>query len=102
MLEQKKRDTVRGDFEKYMRHVLNNRIDFDLETLVSFGSSLVNFYVGSNVISPTEKSDTALYIVQLFNGGLPQKISEDDINKLKDLILEDQTIDYNVLAPVFS
>lgn len=102
MLEQKKRDTIRADFEKYMRHVLDVRIDFNLETLVSFASSLVNFYAGSNVIGHTEKSDAALYIVQLFNGGLQQKISEEDIEKLKDLVLEDQSIDYQLLAPVFS
>lgn len=102
MLEQQKRDTIRGDFEKYMRYVLDNRIDFNLEVLVSFASSLINFYAGSNIIDHAEKNDAALYIVQLFNGGLSQKISEEDIDKLKDLILEDQTIDYQLLSPVFS
>lgn len=102
MLDQHKRDIVRGDFEKYMRYILENKRPFDLETLVSFASSLVNFYLGSKVIVEKEKADAATYIVLLFNGGLSQKISDEDIAKLKDLILDDNSLDYANLAPIFS
>lgn len=102
MLEQNKRDAIRRDFEKYMRYVLDKRLDFGLEDLVVFASSLVNFYLGSGLISPEDKEKSARYIVHLFNGGLSHKIISEDIESLTQVILEDSAIDYSILQPIFS
>ncbi|MCY4780493.1 hypothetical protein ORI89_12590 [Sphingobacterium sp. UT-1RO-CII-1] len=90
-----------GDFEKYMRHILASQHAFSLESFVTFSSSLVNFYQGSNLITESERIETALILSRSFNAGMSNRITTDDLNSIAELIISDLSIDYSVLNPIF-
>lgn len=101
MIEKKTQNLIKQDFEKFMRHRMRSPQGFSLETFVDFGVSLLNFYLGSSLLVRSEKTAAALYLCTLFNGGLKQKIPAEDLQKIADMIVEDQTLDYQMLTPIF-
>lgn len=90
------------DFEKYMRYTLQRNIPFTLENFAAFATSLVNFYSGSNLISTAERRETALILSSSFNAGIGNRIPQEDLGQIADLIISDSTIDYSILNPIFS
>lgn len=96
------KEMIVQDFEKYMRYTLQHNIPFTLESFAAFAISLVNFYRGSNLISPTERRETALILSRSFNAGIGNRITQEDLEQITDLIISDATIDYSVLNPIFS
>lgn len=98
----KQLEMIRSDFEKYMKHSLTTHKSFTMEKFVSFATSLVNFYVGSNLISKVERGDTALILSKSYNAGLGNIISPDDLRSISELIISDPTLDYSILSPIFA
>ncbi|PRD47135.1 hypothetical protein [Sphingobacterium haloxyli] len=90
------------DFEKYMRDTLQRNIPFTLENFTAFATSLINFYGGSNLISTSERREAALVLVRSFNAGVGNRITQEDLGQIADLIISDSTIDYSLLNPIFS
>lgn len=89
------------DFEKYMRYLSQNRIPFTLETFVTFATSLVNFYSGSQLITPSERKDAALVLSGSFNAGIRNQITKEDLDQIAEMIISDPTLDYSILSPIF-
>ncbi|MBD1421403.1 hypothetical protein [Sphingobacterium chuzhouense] len=100
MTVQQKEMIVR-DFEKYMQHTSQRNIPFTLESFAAFATSLINFYNGSNLISIPERKETALLLSNSFNAGMGNRITQEDLNQIADLIISDSTIDYSILNPIF-
>lgn len=100
MTVQQKEMIVR-DFEKYMQHTSQCNIPFTLERFAAFATSLINFYNGSNLISILERKETALLLSNSFNAGMGNRITQEDLNQIADLIISDSTIDYSILNPIF-
>ncbi|PRD56369.1 hypothetical protein [Sphingobacterium gobiense] len=90
------------DFEKYMRYTLQRNIPFTLESFAAFATSLINFYGGSNLIATSERREAALILVGSFNAGVGNRITQEDLNQIADLIVSESTIDYSILNPIFS
>lgn len=95
------KEMIIQDFEKYMRYVLQHDPPFNLEGFVAFATSLVNFYSGSNLISSTERIETALILSRSFNAGTGNRITNEDLHQIAELIISDSTIDYSILNPIF-
>lgn len=89
------------DFEKYMRYTLQRHTPFTLEGFVTFATSLINFYNGSNLISSNERKETALILSRSFNAGIGNRINQEDLHQIAELIISDATIDYSILNPIF-
>lgn len=90
------------DFEKFMRHAIQHEHGFSFDIFVSFSTSLINFYQGSNLIKESERKDTALILSQAFNAGMGNRITADDLEEISTLIISDRTIDYSILNPIFA
>lgn len=101
-MTRQQKEMIVQDFEKYMQFTLQHNIPFTLENFAAFATSLVNFYKGSNLISTTERRETALLLSSSFNAGMGNRITPEDINEIADLIISDTTIDYSILNPIFS
>ena len=101
MIDEKKQSLIKQDFEKFMRHQIHSPQGFNLETFVDFIVSVLNFYIGRSLLTQTEKPSSALFLCALFNGGLKQKIAPADLQKIADIIIEDQTLDYQMISSIF-
>ncbi|HLS96389.1 hypothetical protein BC792_102250 [Sphingobacterium allocomposti] len=96
------REMIVGDFERYMRYIQSQNRAFTLADFVTFATSLINFYSGSQLIDTAERKDTALILSSSFNKGLGNRITEDDIGQISELIISDPTLDYSILSPIFA
>ena len=97
------KEMIIGDFEKFMQYTLKRRTSFTLETFVSFATSLVNFYKGSNLISNEDRQDTSLLLCQCYNAGVGNQIATEDLIQIAELIYSDQsTLDYSIINSIFS
>lgn len=101
MIDEKTQALIKQDFEKFMRYQMQSPQRFGLEVFVDFSASLLNFYMGSSLLAQSEKAYAASYLCMLFNGGLKQKISSEDLQQVSTIIAEDQTLDYQILSPIF-
>jgi len=90
------------DFEKFMRYAIQHEQGFSFDIFVSFSTSLINFYQGSDLIEEAERMDTALILSKAFNAGMGNRISAEDLEEIATLIISDRTIDYSVLNPIFA
>lgn len=88
------------DFEKYMHYTTQYNIPFTLERFVTFATSLVNFYSGSSLI--TDRKESALLLSRSFNKGIGNRITQEDLDQIADLIISDPTVDYSILNLIFS
>src|SRR5690606_40568177 len=61
------REMIVGDFERYMRYIQSQNRAFTLADFVTFATSLINFYSGSQLIDTAERKDTALILSSSFN-----------------------------------
>ncbi|WP_437921372.1 hypothetical protein [Sphingobacterium sp. LRF_L2] len=94
-------EMIVGDFEKFMRYMLAQHKPFSLEIFVSFATSLVNFYQGSNLIRAEQRHEAAFILAHSFNAGIGQQISTEDLQQIVEIIITDLTVDYSILNPIF-
>ena len=95
------KDTLRTDFEKMMRYCLQKYGDFGFNLFGDYSVSVLNFYVGSAILSHSEKRDAALFLANLYNAGIRNTISQADLEEIADILTQDATLNYQLLAPIF-
>ena len=95
-------ELIRTDFERYIKYVSATQKIFNFESFLTFSSTLVNFYIGSSLLNNSEKDDAALFLVNLYNKGMGNRISAEDIKHLALLIAEDSQIDYTIIQAIFN
>ncbi|WP_343565893.1 hypothetical protein [Sphingobacterium sp.] len=95
------KDTLRSDFEKMMRYSLQKNGDFGFNIFGDYATSVLNFYVGSSILALTEKRDAALFLANLYNAGIKHAIDQQDLQEIADVLAQDPTLNYQVLAPIF-
>ncbi|NGM63769.1 hypothetical protein [Sphingobacterium sp. SGR-19] len=98
----RQKEMIVQDFEKYMRHVVRSSTPFTVVNFAAFATSLVNFYNGSNLISTNDRKEAALLLSNCFNSGMGNRITQEDLNQIADLIVSEFTVDYSILNPIFS
>jgi len=101
MIAQQK-DMAIHDFEKFMRYAIQYEQGLSFEIFVSFSTSLINFYQGSDLIKEAERNEIASILSHAFNAGMGNRISDEDLEEISALIISDRTIDYSVLNPIFA
>lgn len=85
------------DFEKYMKLMLTEEKEFTFHHFVGFASSLINFYVGSSLLSFTDKKQAAHSLVHFYNRGFSHTITAEDMEELALLIVGDPLINYMII-----
>ena len=96
------KDTIKRDFERFTKYSIakGNAVGFEL--FGDYAVSALNFYVGSNVFPLSEKLEAAFYLTQLFNTGMGNRISAEDMQEISIALTEDATLDYSILKPIFN
>ncbi len=92
---------IQNDFEKFFKSLSRKGKNLDFEIFGEYASSILNFYVGSALLTPQEKEAGANLLTQLFNAGLGNVISLSDLNEISNVIVQDPTLDYSLIQPVF-
>lgn len=95
-------EMITQDFERYIAYVVKQQISFDFPAFLTFSSSLLNFYIGSSLLKVPEKEAAGLFLGNLYNKGLGNRISDEDISSLALLITEDPHIDYAIIQAIFN
>lgn len=95
------KDTLRSDFEKMMRYCLQKNGDFGFNVFGDYAVSVLNFYVGSSILPLNEKRAGALFLVNLYNAGIRNAITPEDVEEIADVLTQDKTLNYPLLAPIF-
>ena len=93
--------TLKSDFEKFMRHSMHVSGAFGFDVFGDYVTSVLNFYVGSSVLTLEEKVNAAFYLCQLYNKGLKNMMSVTDMKEMSIEFANDPTLDYTVLSPIF-
>lgn len=101
MLTQIQQDMIRGDFEKFLNSLRSKKRSIDFDLFGEYAVSILNFYVGSSLLTIQEKSDAADILVRLFNAGLGNRISHSDLKEIAASVIQDPTLDYSIIQPVF-
>lgn len=95
VMNEEEKKQLRSDFEKYMRQQMREKKNFTLEDFVSFSSSLINFSFSS--YNQAEKEKRTDYLLGLFNAGIGNRITKDDQIEIRNLILSDPHIDFQII-----
>lgn len=92
---------IQGDFEKFFKSIQKQNRTFDFELFGLYGASILNFYVGSSLITNQQKSEASQHLCTLFNAGLGNIITKDDLVEISTTLVKDPTIDYSIINLVF-
>lgn len=95
------KETLRSDFEKMMRHSLQKSGEFGFYIFGDYAVSVLNFYVGSSILLPEDKHEAALFLANLYNAGVRNRISQKDLHEIAEVVAGDPTLNYQVIAPIF-
>lgn len=91
------KNKLQEDFEKYMCHSLSATGNFSLLDFVSFASTVINFTFPQDTSSKVEKVEAGRYLINLYNGGLKNKIDHADIHNLVEIIVSDPNVDFSIV-----
>lgn len=100
-MEAKLHQTIQTDFEKFVQFRLKQYLGVDFAVFGEYATSVLNFYVGSKLLSNEDKMEAAYFLTQLFNKGLGNKISAEDMIEIAAALIQDATLDYSILHPIF-
>ena len=92
---------IQGDFEKFFKSLEKQHKILDFELFGVYGASILNFYVGSSLINNQQKNEASQYLSTLFNAGLGNVITKEDLLEISATIYKDPTIDYSIINVVF-
>ncbi|MEI5985610.1 MULTISPECIES: hypothetical protein [Sphingobacterium] len=101
MLTTTQKNMIQDDFEKFIKHLGAERRGLDFQLFGEYAGSILNFYVGSSLLSLAEKPEAALQLSKLFNAGMKNIISATDLQEIAEAISQDTTLNYSVIQPVF-
>lgn len=102
MLTKSQIEMIEGDFEKFFKDVKSKGNTFDFDLFGEYAISILNFYVGSSLLTLPHKKDGALTLVRLFNAGLGNIITPEDQQEIAEAIQQDPTLNYALIQPVFN
>ncbi|WP_312792906.1 hypothetical protein [Sphingobacterium sp.] len=101
-MDDKIKDTLRTDFEKMMRYSLQKNGGFGFDVFGDYAVSVLNFYVGSSILTLNEKREAALFLTNLYNAGIRNAIDAGDLQEIADVLTQDNTLNYQILTPIFN
>lgn len=102
MLTATQMNMLQGDFEKFLSHLRSQKKSLSFELFGDYAGSVLNFYLGSSLINPAEKLEAAQVLTGLFNAGLKNIISPQDLMEIAESIAQDTTLEYGVIQAIFS
>lgn len=90
------------DFERYMASFYASFNRFSLEDFAGFSSTLLNYYVSNSVILLDDKKEAAYYLSTLYNKGIGNRITEEHLQVISQMIANDSNIDFSVVKRLFA
>jgi hypothetical protein len=100
-MEHKLKEILKSDFEKYMRFAVKSSAGFGFDVFGEYAVSVLNFYVGSAILTYENKLEGSLYLIELYNAGLGGIMTLEDREELARVFAYDPTLDYGVIKPIF-
>ncbi|WP_160366792.1 hypothetical protein [Sphingobacteruim zhuxiongii] len=101
MLTATQTNMIQGDFEKFLTFLRSQKRGLDFDVFGDYAGSVLNFYMGSSLIIPADKLEAAKELTNLFNAGLKNIISKEDVLEIAESIAQDTSLDYSILQPIF-
>ncbi len=92
---------IQGDFEKFLTFLRSQKRVLDFDVFGEYAGSVLNFYLGSALIISADKVEAAKVLTNLFNMGLKNIISKEDVLEIAESIAQDTSLDYTILQPIF-
>lgn len=93
-------DDLKLAFEKYMRMFYQENGRFSFIDFVDFAVTLLNYQINSQALEPNAKREAAYYLATLYNKGMGNRIVEDDLQKITDMIVQDYALDMQILQRI--
>lgn len=90
------------DFENYMTSFYASFNRFSLDDFSGFSSTILNYYVSNKFIMLNEKKEAAFYLTTLYNKGIGNRITDDHLQLISEMIANDSSIDFNVVKRLFN
>lgn len=97
-----KKELLKKDFEQFIAKRKKYNRSFSLTEFADFASAIINFYVGGGVLGHQERNQAAIFLSTLYNKGLRNAISDEDIQEIAQAICQEELIDYNIINEIFS
>ncbi len=94
------RTTLKRDFNKYVLDFYQVHKHFTFEEFGDFATTLLNYYVNAQIIESQDKMDAAYYLTTLYNKGMGNRITEDDMTTIARVIARDYSFNMQVLEKI--
>lgn len=91
---------LKRDFDKYMLDFYQVHKRFTFEEFGDFATTLLNYYVNAQIIDPQYKMEAAYYLTTLYNRGIGNRITEQDMSTIARVIAQDHSLDMRVLGKI--
>lgn len=92
---------LQEDFEKYMVHFYSLHQRFSLEDFGDFAVSVINYNVDNHSIDPQLKKQYAYFLASLYNKGIGNRITEEHLQKIAEVIAADYRVDFNIINQLY-
>ena len=90
------------DFEKYMTKFYAEHRRFSLEDFGLFAATMLNHYSHNRIIAGEDRKDAAYFLTTLYNKGIGNRIIEEHLQSIAQMIEQDPSVDFQVMQILFS
>ena len=101
-MDNDKKELLKKDFELFIANRKKTGRNFSIPEFADFASAIINFYVGGGVLAHQERNQAALFLTSLYNKGLRNVISDEDVRNIAQAICQEELIDYNIINQIFN
>ena len=91
-----------ADFEKYMQKFYAQHRRFSLEDFGTFAATILNHYGHNSLLPGDQRQDAAYYLTTLYNKGIGNRIVEEHLQAIAQMLAQDTTVDFQVMQVLFS
>lgn len=92
---------LQEDFERYMIQFLARHQRFTFEDFGNFAVTLLNYNVNNHIIDLKLKKQYAYFLTSLYNKGIGNRITEEDLQEIAHVIATDHRVDFNIINELY-
>jgi len=96
------KERLTRDYNTYMLDFYQVHKRFTFEEFGDFATTLLNYYVNAQIITPKEKFEAAYYLTTLYNKGMGNRITEQDMQTIARVITNDYSLNIQLLDKILS
>ena len=89
------------DFERYMMSFYAKFKRFSIEDFGKFATTLLNYNIQNHQIGIKMKQQYAYFLTTLFNRGIGNRITEEHLQEIANVIAADSSVDFAIIQELF-